>query len=225
MCLGTQGFQIADSRTADGRDWDWTTAFTAKGGYANTLIAGLLSDKMGRSYWNLDTGELQLTGEFIQRAEDGTLSVAITKNHIEFYSWEDNGGHVGSIGAVRRADDGRRGVEMWCDNGDMLWLGYDDGTTNPDHIKPIFTFDTQNLDSTPAIINTVSGTIFPSNTNGGIVFQNVLIKTWGLKLASGALSVITGISWNSYGITRIYRANLTISCGLIESLTTSSKDY
>ena len=68
MCLGTQGFQIADSRTADGRDWDWTTAFTAKGGYANTLIAGLLSDKTGRSYWNLDTGELQLTGEFIQRA-------------------------------------------------------------------------------------------------------------------------------------------------------------
>lgn len=225
MCLGTQGFQIADSRTADGRDWDWTTAFTAKGGYANTLIAGLLSDKTGRSYWNLDTGEMQLTGEFIQRAEDGTLSVAITGNRIEFYSWEDNGDHVGSIGAVRRADDGRRGVEMWCDNGDMLWLGYDDGTTNPDHIKPIFTFDTQNLDSTPAIINTVSGTIFPSNTNGGIVVQNGLIKTWGLKLASGTLSVITGISWNSSGITRIDRANLTISGGLIESWTTSSKDY
>lgn len=225
MCLGTQGFQIADSRTADGRDWDWTTAFTAKGGYANTLIAGLLSDKTGRSYWNLDTGELQLTGEFIQRAEDGTLSVAITGNRIEFYSWEDNGDHVGSIGAVRRADDGRRGVEMWCDNGDILWLGYDDGTNNPGHIKPIFTFDTQNLDSTPGIINTVSGTIFPSNTNGGIVVQNGLIKTWGLKLASGTLSVITGIAWNSSGITRIDRANLTISGGLIESWTTSSKDY
>ena len=225
MCLGTQGFQIADSRTADGRNWDWTTAFTAKGGYANTLIAGLLSDKTGRSYWNLDTGELQLTGEFTQRAEDGTLSVAITGNHIEFYSWEDNGDHVGSIGAVRRADDGRRGVEMWCDNGDMLWLGYDDGTTNPDHIKPILTFDTQNLDSTPGIINTVSGTIFPSNANGGIVVQNGLIKSWNLKLAAGTLSVITGIAWNSSGITRIDRANLVISGGLIESWTTSSKDY
>lgn len=225
MCLGTQGFQIADSRTADGKDWDWTTAFTAKGGYANTLIAGLLSDKTGRSYWNLDTGELQLTGEFIQRAEDGTLSVAITENHIEFYSWEDNGDHVGSIGAVRRANDGRRGVEMWCDNGDILWLGYDDGTTNPDHIKPIFAFDTQNLGSTPEIINTASGTIFPSNANGGIVVQNGLIKSWGLKLASGNLSVITGIAWNSSGITRIDRANLTISGGLIEWWTTSSEDY
>lgn len=225
MCLGTQGFQIADSRTADGRSWDWTTAFTAKGGYANTLIAGLLSDKTGRSYWNLDTGELQLTGEFIQRAEDGALSVAITGNRIEFYSWEDNGDHVGSVGAVRRANDGRRGVEMWCDNGDILWLGYDDGTTNPGHVKPIFTFDTQNLDSTPGIINTASGTIFPSNANGGIVVQNGLIKTWGLKLASGTLSVITGIAWNSSGITRIDRANLAISGGLIESWTTSSTDY
>ena len=225
MCLGTQGFQIADSRTADGRGWDWTTAFTAKGGYANTLIAGLLSDKTGRSYWNLDTGELQLTGEFIQRAEDGTLSVAITGNRIEFYSWEDNGDHVGSVGAVRRANDGRRGVEMWCDNGDILWLGYDDGTTNPGHVKPIFTFDTQNLDSTPGIINTASGTIFPSNANGGIVVQNGLIKTWGLKLASGTLSVITGIAWNSSGITRIDRANLAISGGMIESWTTSSTDY
>lgn len=57
MCLGTQGFQIADKRTADGKDWDWATAFTAKGGYANTLILGILSDQLGKNYWNLDTGD------------------------------------------------------------------------------------------------------------------------------------------------------------------------
>lgn len=57
MCLGTQGFQIADKRTADGKDWDWATAFTAKGGYANTLILGILSDQLGKNYWNFDTGD------------------------------------------------------------------------------------------------------------------------------------------------------------------------
>lgn len=67
--------------------------------------------------------------------------------------------------------------------------------------------------------------IFPSNANGGIVVQNGLIKSWGLKLAAGTLSVITGIAWNSSGITRIDRANIAISGGLIESWTTSSTDY
>lgn len=61
MCLGTQGFQIADHLTADGRDWDWSTAFTAKGGYADVIIAGILSDRLGRNYWNLDTGEFALS--------------------------------------------------------------------------------------------------------------------------------------------------------------------
>lgn len=60
MCLGTQGFQIANTRTQDGRDWDWKTAFTAEGGYADTLILGILSDRTGKNFWNLNTGEFQL---------------------------------------------------------------------------------------------------------------------------------------------------------------------
>lgn len=225
MCLGTQGFQIADSRTEDGRGWDWTTAFTAKGGYANTLIAGLLSDKTGRSYWNLDTGELQLSGDFIQRAENGELSVAITGNQAKFYSWEDNGEYTGSVGAVRDIAAGRDGIEMWCDKGKRLILGCASTAGSDENVKRIFFYDDQIPDDTPYIINTASGTIFPSNANGGIVVQNGLIKSWSLKLAAGTLSVITGIAWNSSGITRIDRANLTISGGLIESWKTSSTDY
>lgn len=225
MCLGTQGFQIADSRTADGRDWDWTTAFTAKGGYANTLIAGLLSDKSGRSYWNLETGELQLSGDFIQRAENGELSVSISGNQAKFYSWEDSGEYTGSVGSVRDNASGRDGIEMWCDKGKRLILGCASTAGSDAKIKRIFYYDDQSPDDTPYLINTTSGTIFPSNTNGGIVVQNGLIKSWGLKLAGGTLSVITGIAWNGSGITRIDRANLTISDGLIERWTTSSTDY
>ena len=63
MIFGSQGLQIATERTADGRDWNWRTAITAKGIIADAIIAGLLSDKTGRNYWNLDTGEFRLSSE------------------------------------------------------------------------------------------------------------------------------------------------------------------
>ena len=63
MTWGTQGLQLAVRRTADGRDWDWTTAITAQGIVANAIIAGVLSDKTGTNYWNLDTGEFRLTSK------------------------------------------------------------------------------------------------------------------------------------------------------------------
>ena len=75
MCLGTQGFQIADKRTEDGRDWDWSTAFTAKGGYADVLIAGILADKTGKNFWNLDTGEMQLSGILKQSTGAGGMEI------------------------------------------------------------------------------------------------------------------------------------------------------
>ena len=57
MCYGTQGIQISNKRTADGRDWDWSTAATAHGFVADAIITGLLSDKLNKNWWNLDTGE------------------------------------------------------------------------------------------------------------------------------------------------------------------------
>ena len=61
MALGTQGLQISKQRTEDGRDWKWTTALTANGLIANIIVAGILSDKKGLNYWNLDTGEFSLS--------------------------------------------------------------------------------------------------------------------------------------------------------------------
>lgn len=63
MTWGTQGLQLAIRRTADGRDWDWTTAVTARGILADAIIAGILTDKTGKNYWNLDTGEFRLSAE------------------------------------------------------------------------------------------------------------------------------------------------------------------
>lgn len=187
LAIGTQGFQIASRRTEDGRDWDWTTAFTAKGGYADVLIAGILSDKTGKSFWNLDTGEMQLTGVFRQFASNGYKSVDIANNEIRFFDWNTNGNYVGSIGAVKRKNDGRVGVEMWCDNGDMVWIGYDDGSGKDDNIKPVFYFDSQTPDKTPWVINTASGNIFPAVGGGGIVVENGFIKSWNINGAEGTI--------------------------------------
>ena len=47
MCLGTMGFQIAGERTADGRDWNWTTFGTGKGFFADYIVAGtMLADRI-----------------------------------------------------------------------------------------------------------------------------------------------------------------------------------
>lgn len=63
MIWGTQGLQLSVVRTADGRSWDWTTAVTAKGIVADAIVTGILSDKEGKNYWNLDTGEFRLSAE------------------------------------------------------------------------------------------------------------------------------------------------------------------
>lgn len=72
MTWGTQGLQLATKRTADGRDWDWTTAVTAQGIAADAIITGLLSDKTGRNYWNLDTGEFRLSADAF-KVDDQTI--------------------------------------------------------------------------------------------------------------------------------------------------------
>lgn len=71
MVWGTQGLQISTTRTADGKDWDWTTAVTAKGIVADAIIAGILSSKEGKNYWNLDTGEFQI-GDYLHYIPEAT---------------------------------------------------------------------------------------------------------------------------------------------------------
>lgn len=64
MCLGTQGFQIASKRLADGSDWKWTTFGTSKGFVADYIIGGTLisqnyeEGKQGFKM-NLNTGEIE----------------------------------------------------------------------------------------------------------------------------------------------------------------------
>lgn len=62
MCLGTQGFEIASKRTADGRDWDWSTFGTGAGFFADFIVAGtMLADRIRGGVlelggWNNENG-------------------------------------------------------------------------------------------------------------------------------------------------------------------------
>lgn len=81
MVWGTQGLQISTTRTADGKDWDWTTAVTAKGIVADAIIAGILSSKEGKNYLNLDTGEFQI-GDYLHYIPEATEDNPGVNYHI-----------------------------------------------------------------------------------------------------------------------------------------------
>ena len=116
MIWGTQGIQISTTRTADGKDWDWTTAITAKGIVANAIITGLLSDKTGRNYWDLDTGDLRLTGRFRSENQNawGTEYVEIKDAIIS--GGIDSMQH-GMIDLAAQYVDGKNHAVFACPNG------------------------------------------------------------------------------------------------------------
>lgn len=61
LAIGTQGILISRQRTSDGRSWEWTLAIDYNGIIADTIVAGVLSDRQGKNYWDLDKGVFKLT--------------------------------------------------------------------------------------------------------------------------------------------------------------------
>lgn len=109
LSIGTQGLQISRKRTADGRDWVWTTALTAGGLIANVIIAGLIADKAGKSHWNLDTGEFVM--------KDGTITAGTIKGAeitgSTLRSESENGTIIISNGDIETLNkNGKRALEL-----------------------------------------------------------------------------------------------------------------
>lgn len=69
LCIGTQGIQIAKKRNETDTDWVWGTAIDFQSINADYIITGILTDRNGKFYFNLDTGEL-----FV---DDGTFAGTI----------------------------------------------------------------------------------------------------------------------------------------------------
>lgn len=58
LCIGTQGIQISKQRNETNTDWVFGTAINFESIVADHIITGILSDKLGNNFWNLDSGEL-----------------------------------------------------------------------------------------------------------------------------------------------------------------------
>lgn len=132
LAIGTQGLQISNTRTDDGRDWEWTTAFTANGGYADAIVAGILADKTGKNSWNLNTGELiigkgtKLDGKSVDdiieaatKAEQAIISVRVE------YALGNSTGTAPNDGWSDEAPQWEDGKYMW----QRTTTEYVDGTT------------------------------------------------------------------------------------------------
>lgn len=61
LAIGTQGILISKQRTADGKEWVWTTAISYAGIMADVIVSGRMQTKDGRFYIDLDKGEGTLT--------------------------------------------------------------------------------------------------------------------------------------------------------------------
>lgn len=57
--IGGGFWRIADSKKSNG-DWDWKKVCDGHGLFADCIYTGILSDAVGRNFWNLDTGEFSL---------------------------------------------------------------------------------------------------------------------------------------------------------------------
>lgn len=86
---GTAGLEFSNKRNPENTDWIWENAFGPNGLIANAIITGILSDKLGKNSWNLDTGVLK-TKDIV--VENGTFSGTITGSTI--------------IGSILNSDEG-----------------------------------------------------------------------------------------------------------------------
>lgn len=82
LCLGTMGFQIANKRTADGKEWDWRTFGTGAGFFADLIVAGtMLADR-------IRAGKLQ-SQDYVEDVSGFELN--LDTGVITFYGSDDYG--------------------------------------------------------------------------------------------------------------------------------------
>lgn len=82
--IGGGFWRIADSKKPNG-DWDWKNVCDGHGLFANRIYTGILSDAVGKNFWNLDTGEFSLQstakigGKTVQQIVDDSADSVISK--------------------------------------------------------------------------------------------------------------------------------------------------
>lgn len=89
LCIGTQGIQITKKRNETDTDWKWGTAINFESIVADYIITGILSDRQGNSYWDMDKGKLVTR---YMKATDAEFSGTVKGSTIE--GGEINGSNI-----------------------------------------------------------------------------------------------------------------------------------
>lgn len=95
LSLGTQGIQISHEKDASGH-WKWGTAINYQTIVADMIVAGVLTDKTGNFYLNLDTGKLVMNDGTFKGTIDTVKDVNVGRN-INL-SYDKNGYGFSKIG-------------------------------------------------------------------------------------------------------------------------------
>lgn len=76
LCIGTQGIQIAKQRNATNTDWQWGTAIDFQSINADYIITGILTDRNGNFYLDMNTGDLRMkNGTFVGNITGGSIRI------------------------------------------------------------------------------------------------------------------------------------------------------
>lgn len=149
MAVGTKGFMIADELKADG-SWNWKTFGTAKGFFADLIVAGtMLADRIRGGVLESLDGSIQLdltnTSKGIQFKQNGKKAIDIIGQMIKFYDWDGEGNPIGQIYSARlNSYENVRGVVLANNKDRYISLAYElDGK-----YYPYARFDRDNIDQT-----------------------------------------------------------------------------
>lgn len=171
-------------------DGNLVADFITTGNFDADLIkAGTIKDRKGLSFWNMNTGEMNIAGVIEQLREDGLKSVQISNNGLWLYSYISNGSLMGSLSSMKSVDGAADlGVQFSVSGDNLLSIGYSDENNT---IYPKIQIN-NDPDTPPRISGTASGTI--SIPGGGkIVVDNGLITSWEMPgLPTGYINYYDG---------------------------------
>ena len=185
--IGTQGISISKTRTQDGKGWVWTTGITANGMNADMGVFGILADKVGKNYINLDTGAFHFgdsTNHMTFDPSTGNLDLRVSSFSLAGSSISEiaNGAAAGALSDAEAYTDA-------LDNS-LNQLGVFNRLTNNGDAEGIF------LDNGELYINMSylrSGAISVGKTVGGTFHETFYASSDGtVRIVADSFSLSTG---------------------------------
>ena len=215
LAIGTQGILISKKKKSDGTGWDWTTALSFEGLMAGIIIAGILTDKTGENYWNLDTGEFVAGNATVQNNASGD-SIRMRNAQMQLFR---DGTEVGFIGTNNiTGDENYQGLVFDLeDTGDYMSWAYKESPEDT-AFTMIMTWARQ------AKLNLTAGMNFwgPINFHNGRL--NNFLSSDGYTGATGRVSIITSIESQSGGGIKWWESSFTVRDGIVTSIPASSSE-